>query len=147
MTYRDIITVLKNLAQDHYFIKTFGYGNISDIAVPEDQEAPDYPYMFVNPIDVSRGVNTTTFNFNLIMMTQVEDIEDNEILGQSRCMQYIEDIVSVFSNTNQYPLYSIAFPYTATPFKERLQDDVVGATAGLTIVVGTAIDGCDTPFA
>jgi len=147
MNYRNIIDKLEALANDHVFIKQFGYGNISDISVPEDKEAPDYPYMFVNPIDVNRGNNTTTFNFNLIMMTMVEDTEDDEILGQSRCMQYVEDIVSEFTNTNNHPLYAIALPYTVTPFKERLQDDVVGATAGLTLVVGTAIDGCDTPFA
>ncbi len=146
MNYIDIINQLKTLATDHKFIQQFGYGDLSDIAVPEDQEAPDYPYMFVNPIDVSRNVGSTEFNCNLIIMTQVEDIENAEILGQSRCMNYLEDIISQFTNTAEYPLYSVVVPFTITPFKERFQDDVVGITANLTIQVASAISACDKPI-
>jgi hypothetical protein len=31
-------------------------------------------------------------------------------------------------------------------FKERFQDDVVGATATVTINYGKALDGCDNPY-
>lgn len=146
MTYKDIINKLEALALDHVFIKQFGYGNISDIAVPEDQEAPDYPYMFINPTDISRGRTSFTFTFNLIMMTQVEDTEDAELLGQSRCVEYIQDIMGYFTNSDNEPLYDISLPYSIVPFKERLQDDVVGATATITMTLANSLSYCDTPF-
>ena len=146
MNYRDIINKLELLANNHIFIKQFGYGNLSDIAVPEDQEAPDYPYMFVNPVDVSVNNSVTSFNCNIIIMTQVLDTEDAEILGQSRCSQYMRDIVSYFTNSTNDPLYSISTPFTLTPFKERFQDDVVGVTANITIEVAEPLSFCDTPF-
>ena len=147
MNYQDVINKLEALADDHVFIKQFGYGNISDIAVPEDKQAPDYPYMFVNPVDVNVERRTFTFTFNLIMMTQVEDTEDTEIQGQSRCMSYIEDIMSYFTNSTNEPLYDVSLPYAVTPFKERLQDDVVGATATITMQLAEPLDYCDAPYA
>ena len=146
MTYKNIVDSLETIINAHNFIETYGYGNLSDIAVPDNEEPPNYPYAFVNPVDVSNGRNSFSWTFNLIVMTQVNDNEDAEIAGQDECMQIIQDIVSIYTNTTNDPLLDIETPFTMTPFKERFQDDVVGATAVLTINYAKAIDGCDTPF-
>jgi len=146
MTYKNLIDNLEGIINSHLFIQTYGYGQLSDIAVPEGGEPPNYPYAFINPVDVSNGRNSFNCTLNLILMTQVNDGQDNELSGQDECMQYIQDIVSVFTNTNNDPLLDISTPFSMTPFKERFQDDVVGATATLTINYAKAIDGCDTPF-
>jgi len=146
MTYKNLVDSLKDIITAHYMVKTYGYGTISDISFPDNEEPPNYPYIFVNPVDVSNTRNSFNWTFNLIAMTQVNDGEDSELAGQDECMQIIQDIVSVFTNTNDDPLLDITTPFTVTPFVERFQDDVVGATAVLTINYAKAIDGCDTPF-
>lgn len=146
MTYELLLSRLEAIITAHKFISEYGYGDISDIAVPEDKERPDYPYAFINPINVTLTERTFAATFNLIMMTQVLDSEDDEIFGQSNCMKYINDVLSQFVMTNNDPLLAVSFPVSMTPFKERFQDDVVGATAQVTITYGKPMSVCDSPI-
>ena len=146
MTYQQTINRFKELIIGHKFLNEYGYGNISDIAKPDDEKAPDYPYAFINPITATINERTFDATFNLIVMTQVLDTEDSELEGQSNCMKYINDIVSQFVLTNTDKLMTVSLPVTLTPFKERFQDDVVGATAVVTIRYGKPMSVCDSPI-
>jgi hypothetical protein len=143
MIYKDILDKLETLANNHYFIEQFGYGNLSDIEVPDNEQPPKYPYMFVNPVSINQDRRFITFNFNLIMMEQVADGEDNEIKGQDACITYIQDIVANFTNDTETLLMDVVLPFNITVFKERFQDSVVGATANLTISYAKALDNCN----
>lgn len=148
MNYEELLDTLKTLITAHPFVETFGYGDISDISFPDNEDAPNYIYAFINPVDVSIEARQFSFSCNLIVMEQVEDDEDSEIEGQSLCIQIIQDITSQLYKRVEdgYELLDINFPFTITPFKERFQDNVVGATAGLTIAYGKPLDGCETPY-
>ncbi len=146
MTYQIVINRIKEIINAHPFIQTYGYGSISDIAKPDDEKAPNYPYAFINPVSTNVTQHQFEATFNLIVMTQVKDKEDDELFGQSNCMKYINDILSQFVLTSNDPLMNVTFPVNMTPFKERFQDDVVGATALLTIRYGQAMSVCDSPI-
>lgn len=146
MTYKNIIDNLESIINAHHFVETYGYGNLSDIATPDSETPPNYPYVFINPTDINNGRTDFNLSLNMIVMTQVQDKEANELAGQDKCMQILQDIVSVYTNTNNDPLLDIETPFNVTPFKERFSDDVVGVTANITINYAKAIDGCDTPF-
>ena len=146
MTYKNLVDNLKDIITAHYMVKTYGYGTISDISVPDNEEPPNYPYVFVNPDSISNGLSSFEWTFNLIVMTQVNDGEDAEVSGQDECIQIIQDIVSTYVSSMDNPLITFEEPFSVTPFKERFSDDVVGATALITLNYGKAIDGCDTPF-
>ena len=146
MNYKGIIDLIKVECLNHYFISQFGYGDISDINTPEDKEPPNYPYMFLNPINVSVGNKISTFNFNLICMTQCIDKETDIITNQSRCIEYLMNILSRVNVSLEEPLVEFVEPYDITPFKERFSDDVVGATASLTIIYPNPLDNCDIPI-
>lgn len=146
MTYQLLLSRLEEIITSHKFIFEYGYGNISDIAKPDDEKAPDYPYAFINPVQTTLNPQSFSATFNLIVMTQILDSEDDEIFGQSNCMKYINDILSQFVLTNNDPLINVSFPVNVTPFKERFQDDVVGATATFTITYGKAMSICDSPI-
>lgn len=146
MTYKETIDRLDAIIRSHLMVETCGYGNISDIAVPDNEQPPNYPYVFINPIAVNLDRQSFNFNFNLIAMTQVKDKELDEIEGQDICIGILQDVVSQYLLSNQDPLFDITTPFSVTPFKERFQDDVVGAAAVLTINYGKAIDGCLVPF-
>ena len=146
MTYKDLVDRLLIIINDHAMVETTGYGNLSDIEVPDNEEPPNYPYVFLNPVNISNDRREFNLTLNMICMTQVVDEEVYEINGQSICIGIIQDIVSRFLMTNQDPLIDIVTPFTITPFKERFQDDVVGATATLVVNYGKPIDGCLVPL-
>jgi len=145
MTYKELIDTLETIINNHAFVDTYGYGNISDIMVPDNEEPADYPYVFLNPVDINMDRTNFAVNLNMIAMTQVQDGEDNELTGQDLCVRILSDVISEFTNQTDYPLFDVELPVTIAPFKERFQDDVVGATAALTINYAKAIDGCNTP--
>ena len=146
MTYKELIDTLEQIIINHWMVETYGYGNISDIMVPDNEEPANYPYVFINPVDIDMDRTNFAVNLNMIAMTQVQDGEDNELSGQDLCVRILSDIISEFTNTDGFPLYDVSLPVSITPFKERFQDDVVGATAALTINYAKAIDGCNTPI-
>ena len=147
MTYKEIIDVFKKKVQGHFFVNQFGYGDISDIMTPDDGKAPYYPYIFLNPVSVSSNDKVSSFNFNLICMTQALDDEISIIKKQSDCIDNLRDIIARVNNTLIDPLVEIQEPFTFTPFKERFQDDVVGATCNLTVTYPTILDACNSPIA
>lgn len=156
MTYQYIINRLKAVASEHLMVELVGYGQISDISYPETEKAPDYPYVFINP--VSTDVNSRVFSVtvNLIAMTQVAedassgiDSQDKESIilqGQSECMQILNDILAYFDLSEGDLDMSYNKPVSMTPFVERFQDDVVGATATLTINYASPMSICATPI-
>ena len=94
MTYKEIIDIFKEKTTGHFFLNEFGYGDISDISTPDDGKSPMYPYVFLNPIAVNGGEQVSTFNFNLICMTQTQDDEQSIIDAQSNCIDYLRDLIS-----------------------------------------------------
>ena len=143
MNYKDIVEVIKEISEAHFFINTWGYGEISDIMTPDNQEPPDYPYMFMNPVSIGGGDRSDSFTFNLICMTQAYDLETDIIQEQSNCLVYLKDVISRVNMTLDHPLIQFVEPYTFTPFKERFQDDVVGFTATMTIQYSNSLDICN----
>ena len=146
MTYKELIDRLEAIITGHSFVETYGYGNLSDISVPDNEEPADYPYVFINPDSVDLGINNFSVTLNLIAMTQVQDGETNELSGQDLCIQILTDIIANFTNTTDDPLIDVVTPISINVFKERFQDDVVGATANVTINYGKGIDGCNLPI-
>jgi len=147
MTYKEIIDIFKQKAQGHFFINEFGYGDISDISTPDNEKSPYYPYVFINPISVTGGDRVSTFTFNLICMTQSNDEQESVIRNQSDCIDNLRDLIGRVNNTLIDPLVEIQQPFTFTPFKERFQDDVVGASCNITVTYPTIMDACSAPIA
>ena len=147
MTYNEIIEIFKKKVQGHFFINEFGYGDISDISTPNDGKAPYYPYIFLNPVSVTSSDQVSSFNFNLICMTQCRDDHYQVIKKQSDCIENLRDIIAQVNNTLVDPLVEIQSNYVFTPFKERFQDDVVGASCNITVTYPSQLDACNVPIA
>lgn len=144
MTFKQLIDTLTTIIDDHRLINQWGYGNLSDIETPETG-APNYPYIFINPVQVliqSYGFDTT---LNLIVMDQpLEDVA-SEIDAASRALGLIQDIIGQFKLTTLYSETDVVLSVTCTPFKERFKDSVIGVTATITFEVNEPLDVCDNP--
>ena len=146
MNYKEIVDLIKNTCEEHYFINQVGYGNLSDLNTPEDEEPPLYPYAFLNPVSISQSNNTGSLSLNLIIMTQTYENETSELTEQSNCVRYINDVISHINMNLVNPDVEFVTPFTITPFKERFSDDVVGATANITINFSSLFNDCDSAF-
>lgn len=152
MTYEYLINKIRNAAATHKMVETIGYGQISDIAVPDTQKPADYPYVFINPVSVDLNTNVFSATLNIICMTQTfgESLGQTQasrrdsfiIEGQSKCMQILNDILAHF-NFNQDDPIVFDRPISMVPFVERFQDEVVGATATVTFRYAKAMSNCN----
>ena len=149
MTYKDVIDRFQSVATNHYMIKDFGYGQLSDIKVHAEADEADYPYLFLNPTVHTRTNSVMRYEFNMIMMDIAIDEGDpfgNWINIQSQCQQYIDDVFAeLYYGYTDKPLIDYS-SVTYTPFKERFQDSVAGMTAAITIEIPTPINRCDAPL-
>lgn len=149
MNYQSVVNQLLAAINDHLLINQSGYGNLSDIHTPDSETAPNYPYAFLNPLSVSVGDSSSAYTFNLVIMDQVIDGENSqaqEIFVQSNCLMYLQDIISRFRQTTNSPLIDITVNVSATPFKERFEDNVAGVGAQITVQAGIPLDGCDAAY-
>ena len=144
MTYKEIVDRVKEVVDNHQMLADFGYGNLSDIKVNDQNlgEA-DYPYAFLNPTSHTRTGQAIIYRFNLIVMDMV--LETDFLKIQSETQQYIDDILAHlrFDYNDQVDL---TLNVTLTPFKERFQDEVAGMTATLEIEIPNRLNDCITPF-
>jgi len=146
MNYIELIDLIKDTCINNYFINQVGYGNLSDLNTPEDEEPPLYPYAFINPVSISHNGSTGTLSVNLIVMTQTYETETDELQHQSNCIENILQIISHVNMNLTNPLNEVITPFSITPFKERFSDDVVGATANLSIVYPSPLNDCLPPY-
>lgn len=144
MTYKQLIDTLTTILEDHKLINQWGYGNLSDIETPETG-APNYPYVFINPVQVliqSYGFDVT---LNLITMDQPLDGVAAEIDAASRTLGLIQDVIARFKQTTLYAETDVILSVTCTPFKERFKDSVIGNTATITFQIEEPLDVCYDP--
>ena len=146
MKYREIIDLIKDISEGHVNVNEFAFGNISDINTPEDEQPPQYPYVFLNPVSITQGERTGTFSANLIVMTQTYDTATDILLQQSNMMDILLSIISNVNMNLNEPQVEFITPFSITPFKERFSDDVVGATANISITYPSLLDDCRSPI-
>ena len=141
MTYRSLVEYLETQIKSHKLVNQYNFGNLSDIETPENG-SPDYPYVFLRPVTMQIAAHNNQFSFELILMDYVFDTTYSYVDGVSRMTQILADIVDdLYANNNRE--LDIELSVTATPFKERFKDSVVGITATLNIVTAQPLDGCD----
>ena len=141
MTYRSLVEYLETQIKSHKLVNQYGFGNLSDIETPGD-DSPEYPYVFLRPVSMQIAAHNNQFSFELILMDYVFDTTYSYVDGVSRMTQILADIVEDI-RSNQNRELDIQLSVTATPFKERFKDSVVGITATLNIVTAEPLDGCN----
>ena len=153
MNYNEIVNRFQEIVEDHKMLVDFGYGQISDIKTRSEgggeSEGTDYPYLFLNPGTHQRTQQTITYNFNMIIMDMAREEEADEYQNflniQSDCIQYCDDVIArLYYHYKDKP--EISFDVSYTPFYERFQDQLAGATAVITIQVPNPINECIAPF-
>lgn len=160
MTYLEVVSKIKELVDNHPQLAQFGYGALSDIRVNQTatekkdayiSQAVDYPYIFLVPGQHQTGGNADTYNFDMIALDllPIKELEldgiPNYLKIQSDSILYLKDLLAqmVFS---EYQGWDIKATGAITPFKERFDDWVAGATLKLSIIVPGGLNKCVVPY-
>lgn len=144
MTYEKVIQDFFTICENHKMIQTWGYGQLTDLVDPYNQEGQDYPYAFLVPQTHVLLEHSTQYNFQLIMQELVMGGQSEVIRAQSDALLYIKDILAHF----YYHLdgYDFTLNFQVTPFREKYDDSVAGMTATIQLVVRDLLDDCITPY-
>jgi hypothetical protein len=165
-TFSNAIDTLKQLGIEHQQINTTTTGDIWKI----DMNNTLFPLFHINPVNVSTGLSSLTYNFQLFIMDTVTERENwteanfqsadylsNEQEVMSSCLQICTDIIGMFRHSKwqsanadgtqdiNEPVYFTAGEYTLEPFQERFDNLLTGFVFTIGIVVENDFQTCKIP--
>jgi hypothetical protein len=163
-TFNNAIDTLKELGIQHDQINTTTTGDIWKIDL-SNQTA--FPLFHINPVNVTTGLSSLTYNFQLFVMDAVTEKEDwteanfqsadylsNEQEVMSSCLQICTDIIGMFRHSKwqstgtldiNEPVYFTDGEYTLEPFSERFDNLLTGWVFSIGIVVENDFQTCTIP--
>ena len=166
-TFNNAIDTLKQLGVEHKQINTTTTGDIWKI----DMDETLFPLFHINPVNVTTGQSSLTYNFQLFVMDAVTERENwtednfqsadylsNEQEVQSSCLQICTDIIGMFRHSKwqsadlttldiDEPVYFAEGEYTLDPFQERFDNLLTGWVFQIGIVVENDFQTCIIPVA
>jgi hypothetical protein len=162
-TYNNVIDTLKQLGAEHQQITTTTTGDIWQI----DMDNTLFPLFHINPINVTTGQSSLTYNFQLFVMDAVTEKDNwtednlqsandlsNEQEVASSCLQVCVDIIGMFRHSKwqgageldiNEPVYFTDGEYTLEPFQERFDNLLTGFVFQVGIVVQNDFQTCIIP--
>ena len=167
-TFNNAIDTLKQLGEEHEQINTTTTGDIWKI----DMNETLFPLFHINPVNVTTGQSSLTYNFQLFIMDAVSERENwteanfqsaddlsNEQEVLSSCLQICTDIIGMFRHSKWQsaetdgtqdftaPVYFTEGEYTLEPFQERFDILLRGWGYSIGIVVQNDFQTCTIPVA
>lgn len=141
LSYNQMISLFEDIADNHAFIKRFGFGQIYDIEsfIGENSQ---YPVMWVAPVSVEIGEQILEYKFNILIfdLLQRDKSNENEILSDS--LRTMVDVCKVL-RFNSYD-YEISGSFQAIPFTEEFSDFVTGHRIEVDIITSIEDNMCAT---
>ena len=165
-TYTNAIDTLKQLGTEHEQIATTTTGDIWKIDLAKNTL---FPLFHINPVNVTTGQSSLTYNFQLFVMDTVTEKENwteaniqsanylsNEQEVMSSCLQICTDIIGMMRHSKWQgageldindPVYFTEGEYTLEPFQERFDNLLTGWVFSIGIVVQNDFQTCTIPVA
>ena len=166
-TFSNTINTLKELGAQHHQISTTTTGDIWKIDFADKNIL--FPLFHINPVNVSTGESSLTYNFQLFVCDLVSEKENwteanyqsadylsNEQEVTSTCLQVCIDIIGMFRHSKwqgageldiNEPVYFSEGEYTLEPFSERFDNLLTGWVFQVGITVQNDFQTCTIPVA
>lgn len=140
-TLNQVISELQTIADNHYQINTFGFGDIWEINTSGDIQ---YPLMWAVLDGVDISDNTESVKFNLIFCDVVKGGEVNEQDVLNDQLEIAKDVIAQLQHHN-YPWNFEGNNVKLEDFTERFTDSVAGWNASLTLELIYKSNRCAIP--
>jgi hypothetical protein len=141
-TLNQIVNKLRAIANSHYQIKSFGFGDSWEL---EADGAKNAPVMWV----ISRGFTieekALIYNFNVLFMDLVDKDERNETEVLSDQTQVATDVLALLDKEAESDVFTIVKNNTGEYFTERFDNEWAGVFIDLSIRVNFTRNWCQVP--
>jgi hypothetical protein len=141
ITRRQLADLLKTIAENHYQINTFGWGDVPELL---GRQNTIYPFMMVTPESPVMGEGDVTHPFRISIADRLqkglENIEDVD----SDMYQVLRDVIAQLDNV-AYQDMRVDLPVTIEPFRAEDAQDVYGFSGVINIIVDEDYDQCAVP--
>lgn len=142
VNYKLILTDLKEIADAHLQINSFGFGDITQLTMDVDTKvSPLYSRMYVIPQDTILNENQLTYNFQIIIADKLEDDYSNQRDVMNDTLEICKDVFTVLYLSE----YESEWNPNVEPFLERFEDVLAGWSMNLTITQPFDYNRCDLP--
>ena len=131
-TFNNAIDTLKQLGNEHNQIHTTTSGDIWQV----DMDETLFPLLHINPVNVTTGQSSLTYNFQLFVMDAVSEREDwtetnfqsaaflsNEQEVMSACLEICVDIIGMFRHS-KWQTAGTTNPVVPDPIVTDIDDPV-----------------------
>lgn len=139
-TYKTILNDLGLIGYNHAQIKSFGYGDLSQITNDiETHLEPEYTRMYIIPGSTIFNGSTIQYNFSIIICDKLEEDLSNQIDVLSDTLEIAKDIFTILHNSygdefgNFTEYYEPSFGSSVIPFLERFETILAGYTLNISI--------------
>lgn len=140
--YKQIITDLKSIGNSHQQVKSFGFGDITQLTMDvETDREPEYIKMYVVPSDVQLNNNEIVYNFQISVIDRVNSDLSNQRDVMNDTLEIMKDIFTILYLSQ----YQSEWGATVTPFLEQYETILGGWTLSLNITQPYPYDRCDIP--
>lgn len=140
ITYKKIIEIFKEIADNHGEIKQFGNGVLEDVNTSMGSGL--FPYLWITPQSVKLGANSMVYTIR-VMVFDINDKSEtytDEIL--STTILILNDVLIRLNNDSND--YSVIGEPIATPFVQQFSENTVGWFTDYEIEVATINSTCRT---
>ncbi len=150
-TLNQIVDRIEKIADNHYQVKTFDSGTISQFL--ERNQAGDliYPCVYLEERPASSTGGAMFFNFNVWVVDLVQKDRSNEREVKSDCLSIATDFVTIMERFEFigesgdalfYPSQTVNYEFVT----EDLQDRISGVRANVSLKQGFEFNKCITPI-
>lgn len=142
MTLFQVVQMIREIAESHSQIQTFGEGDIYNYV--DNGGEIKYPVSWAVFQRANSGKGVVVYDFLLIFADLLFEDKSNRLQIQSDCQLVAMDFLSKikFQPGNEF---TIADNVTIEPFEERFDDFTAGVSVPLKISVPFPLDFCSFP--
>lgn len=158
--YKKVMDLLRQLADYHLQIQSFGYGGVEQLATETEMRlkqdntenrAPYYPAMWVITDGATTDGKQTVYDFNILIMDIMNTKNfDNQLDTLSDTLDILKDVIAQLKYATGMECYcdmDIDYPIEMTPFEEAYDDYVNGWAGKIRIRIPDPINRCIAPYA
>lgn len=141
-TLNQIVKELRTIAEAHYQINSFGFGDIWEINASGDIT---YPLMWANIDNINIEGSVQKFKFDIIFCDRVKKGEVNEDDVLSDQLEIAKDVIAQLKHQDYAWSDSLGDSVTLEAFTERLLDDVSGYSLSIILELPYDSNRCSIP--
>jgi len=146
-----IVQRINNIADQHYQVKSFASGDVSQVLEKDSLSDLLFPRVFLNRLSATSTGGALYYNFELIVTDLVKKDRSNEQEVISDCMQIATDFVTImayfeFISENDDAFFAPTQTVNYNFLSEAYSDRVSGVVANIQIKQGFTFDKCIVPI-